>query len=366
MKTRTRILPKLLLLLLTLCLAVAVFAACNEDKEQETADNALTEQTGDEQPHTHDYDETGVCRGCGERRPSEGLEYRMNADRAGYTVLGIGICSDIDVVIPATYKELPVTSIEANAFKEDSGLTSVTIGNGVTSIGDRAFSGCTGLTSVTIGNGVTSIGDIAFWGCTGLTSITIPDSVTSIGVNAFGNCSKLTYNTYDNAQYIGNPQNPYIVLIKALNTNILSCTIHGNTKSIQSEAFQGCTGLTSITIPNGVTSIGDGAFLYCTGLTSVTIPDSVTSIGDQAFYYCTGLRSVTIGNSVTSIGGWAFDGCTGLTSVTFTNTSGWYRTQAKGASSGTDMTVTNASTNAYNLKSNSYDYDEYWYYWYRK
>ena len=48
-----------------------------------------------------------------------------------------------------------------------------------------AFYNCSGLTSVTIGNGVTSIGNYAFSGCSGLTSVTIPDRVTSIGNYAF-------------------------------------------------------------------------------------------------------------------------------------------------------------------------------------
>ena len=58
----------------------------------------------------------------------------------------------------------------------------------VTSIGQYAFRDCSGLTSITIPNSVTSIGYDAFYGCSGLTSITIPNSVTSIGQAAFFGC----------------------------------------------------------------------------------------------------------------------------------------------------------------------------------
>ena len=84
-----------------------------------------------------------------------------------------------------------VTSIGYCAFYYCTGLTSVTIPEGVTSIGDSAFD-CAGLTSVTIPEGVTSIGYDAFYNCYGLTSVTIPSSVTSIGSWAFYCCSGLT------------------------------------------------------------------------------------------------------------------------------------------------------------------------------
>ena len=100
------------------------------------------------------------------------------------------------VTIPekVTYKgkTYSVTYIDWSAFRECSGLTSVTIPNSVTSIDVHAFDGCSGLTSVTIPNSVTSIGSYAFCDCSGLIQVNIPNSVTSIGGGAFEKCSGLS------------------------------------------------------------------------------------------------------------------------------------------------------------------------------
>lgn len=89
-----------------------------------------------------------------------------------------------DVNLPASVtingNDYSVTSIEESTFSNCSGLTSITIPDGVTSIGNQAFSDCSGLTSVTIPSSVTSIGIRAFYNCSGLTCITIPGSVTII------------------------------------------------------------------------------------------------------------------------------------------------------------------------------------------
>ncbi len=253
----------------------------------------------------------GACTRCGIKEASVGLAYKLNSSQTAYAVAGIGSCKDTDVMIPDSYKGLPVTGIEERAFKDCKSLKTVYIPDSVTSIGKFAFSDCGRLTSVTIPDSVTSIGKDAFLGCKSLTSITIPDSVTSIGSFAFSGCSSLTSVT------IGNGVKTIDVYVFSNCYNLTSITIPNSVTYIAMGAFQNCNRLTSITIPDSVISIGSDAFCAC-GLTSITIPDSVISIGSGAFRVC-GLTSVTIGNSVTNIGDSAFKGCTGLTSITIGN-----------------------------------------------
>ena len=101
-----------------------------------------------------------------------------------------------NVVIPekVTYmnRTRKVTTIGEAAFRECSGLTSVTIPNSVTSIGHYAFGGCSGLTSVTIGSGVTSIGFHAFDGVDIPTVISLIENPFTI----YGKTSDYRYRTF--------------------------------------------------------------------------------------------------------------------------------------------------------------------------
>ena len=72
------------------------------------------------------------------------------------------------------------------AFRDCSGLTSLTLPAGITKIGNGAFEGCSGLTSLNLPAGITSIGWYAFQGCSGLTSIYVyAKKVPKIGSYVF-------------------------------------------------------------------------------------------------------------------------------------------------------------------------------------
>ena len=220
-------------------------------------------------------------------------------------------CDNItSIIIPDN-----VNRIGTFAFYSCDNLISVTIGNTVTSIGEDAFNGCSSLTSIDIPDSVTTIGEYAFRNCSGLTSVTIGNNIASIGEDAFGNSLKLKFNEYENCKYLGNKNNPYLVLISAQNTNFSTYAIHEDAKVIANGAFRGCSRLTNITISGSITIIGEYAFYLCDSLTSLTIGDSVTTIGEYAFSWCRDLTSVAIGDRVTSIGEHAFSSCGSLTSI---------------------------------------------------
>ena len=101
------------------------------------------------------------------------------------------------------------------------------------------------------------------------------------------------------------------------NTDIKSVSFEkaGHIRTIGSDAFYGCPGLSEINLPDSVETLGFGAFQDCAGLKTVSIGSGVKSVTDQAFYRCSSLSEVTLGESVKSIGDRAFASCAALTRV---------------------------------------------------
>ena len=254
----------------------------------------------------------------------DGITY-SSVDTTAHVTGYVG--SSPSITIPSSVNiattDRTVTTIDPNAFKQCTTITSVIIPDSVTYIGAYAFMNCTSLVSVTIPDSVTYISDYAFYGCTKLASITIPDSVTFIGLGTFRGCISLPSITVDvsNTNYSSEDG----VLFDKSKTELIqypagksdpSYTIPDSVTTIDNTAFDQCSSLASVTIPDSVTSIGSAAFNQCSSLASITIPDSVTTVGPSTFWGCTSLTSVTIPDSLTTIEYGTFNGCTKLTTVT--------------------------------------------------
>ena len=94
------------------------------------------------------------------------------------TIIGIGGCTDKDIIIPSYDMTSRVVAIDRNAFKNCTSITTVTIPKTVTDIKYGAFSGCTSLSTITIPNSVKYIGANAFFKCSNLDTIIYDGSIS--------------------------------------------------------------------------------------------------------------------------------------------------------------------------------------------
>jgi hypothetical protein len=223
------------------------------------------------------------------------------------------------ITLPST-----LTYIADEAFYGSTKLTSITIPAGVSYIGESAFKYCTSLKTITFATGsvLTEIGESAFMGCRNLTSIAIPYTVESIGDNAFNTCDVLETVTFDKIQTTVNA-----------NTSVVTTSIveKSNLTSLGISAFDSCYSLTSITIPNNLTIINESTFKDCTGLVDLIFESDnskVKTIDTEAFYGCTSLGSiididnpslvtVVLPNALTRVEESAFAYCEGMHGIQF-------------------------------------------------
>ena len=264
------------------------------------------------------------------------------------------------------------------------------------------YYGCSGLTSITIPEGVTSIVSSTFLGCSGLTgvhflSITppvlerscfesytdlyVPDDaiddyraawtqyanqiakesyshivvdvtakegssavVEAVGEENAENILRLkvkgTINSYDlmvfrnkmirlrhldlsEARVVGSSYKYYQSYYSKDNTitgyfappTLFSIQLPAGITSLEANAFRECQNLTTVELPEGITSIPNDAFYNCSSLSKMMIPESVTLIGGKAFFGCEKLGSIYLPENLLRISQYAFYSCSALRNV---------------------------------------------------
>lgn len=166
-------------------------------------------------------------------------------------------------------------------------LRKVTVTGGA--IAQQAFYNCQNLTEVILGEGVPSIGGLAFYNCSRIAKLQVPDTLTDVAYNAFLDCTELLKQSY-----IGNDENPYVILLHA-EQNGETFTVPAGTRVIYTQAFRDFSAdVKNIIIPeNSVRTICNMAFSGLS-VTTLEIPASVTHIDSGAFYDCSCLRELTL------------------------------------------------------------------------
>ncbi len=189
---------------------------------------------------------------------------------------------ELSIVFPES-----LTAIGTYAFRNCKKLQKIVLHNNLNTF-DGAFYNCTGLTGVTLEEGIEVIGEGAFKGCTGIQNITFPNSLVKIEAFAFKDCTKLK-----------------------------SVTIPENVVVVGKGAFENCKGLsTAIFATNKVITL-EQTFRNCSALTNVTLPANIQTIGNYTFDYCTNLSEIDINNTLLSLGRGAFGNCDAFTEIDY-------------------------------------------------
>nr|MBE6544662.1 hypothetical protein [Oscillospiraceae bacterium] len=166
-----------------------------------------------------------------EYETSPGIEYSV-PDNTNYCLIS-GSFKEIqgEVFIGSYYNERQVMGIEAEAFKDRTGITAVYLLDGILAIEEEAFAGCESLEIIDVPSTVVRIGKNAFAGCKNLKEIILPESLKTIEAGAFSDCSSLERAVFpDGLSVIGQ------------------------------EAFIGCESLKEIVLPKSLKTIGTNAF----------------------------------------------------------------------------------------------------------
>ncbi len=161
-----------------------------------------------------------------------------------------------------------VKTIGGYAFYGTENLKKVQIGKSVTRIGGRAF--CeSGVTSVSLSEGLREIGVLAFEDCP-LTEVTIPSTVTSMEEGAFY-CETMRTVILKSNPIVAANYTEEFSLEGFFGSYVSEYILGTEVKSIGRYAFAGCTGMRTIVMSENMDRIRDNAFAGCDELEDVRV-----------------------------------------------------------------------------------------------
>ena len=324
-----------------------------------------------------DRDTTIYARYSSSSYLSDGLVYENN-DEGNYSISAYN-GTDGYVIIPETYKYLPITGVKGNVFGKNvnyvqlpSGINrieenafvksewyqsypgdfvvynnnilvgykgnakEVHIPSGITIVADGVFRNNLSMEKVYLPDGLTKIVNNMFNGCTQLKSITIGRNITTIGEKAFYGCSSLedievepgsklsdiAAHAFDGTKWIESQTDDCIVINNIFYKycgNSTELHVSDGIASIASEAFADNIRLRTVYFSTSVQAVYPNAFRNC-AISELKLPaegSHLTYILDHAFYQCYNLSDFDFSRAknLAEINDYAFYGCSSLGDV---------------------------------------------------
>ena len=293
-------------------------------------------------------------------------------------------CYDLTTVVFADN----VTIIEAYSFEGCTSLSSFTNIDQVTTVSDGAFGNFanrsytntftldftnntvltsiksrsfyqTNLAGIILGSNtpLSSIGYSAFYRCTSFTSFNLEDITTlsTIDRNCFEQTVFTTIDLSSNTSLSSIDEYAFYKCY-SLTTFIFPATSTNSNFTLSNHTFDLCTSLVTTSaggsvfeIPDYIKTIDDNAFAGCTALTSLVISDSISTINQNIFYGCSDSLSIFYANTYSEY----------LSNITRNST--WLDTNASTSPKVYYYSSSAPSTNDWTVAGED-GFDGYWYY----
>ena len=305
---------KILSVICAVLIAGMCFSGCGKNVDSassevnETTISKLESVSSEEDNSSHTESKTEPSNNMldTDLKASEGLEFESNGDGT-CTVIGIGTCTDTDIVIPLKSPDGDtVTLIGEYAFMSLEDVDSVTLENYSYEVDKRAFQ-YGEFKKVNIIGGNPIIKESAFSSCEDLTAITFKDCKLQINEYAFLSSGKDAEVSFTNCTGL--------IDKRAFQYgDFASLTISKSELEIDNSAFSSCEELTSVTFSDSTVTAGEYAFLSCGDSAVVEIKNCSLTLDNRAFQYAS-LSSLSIGGSKVEMGDSVFSSCEDLTTV---------------------------------------------------
>ncbi len=177
-----------------------------------------------------------------------------------------------------------VTSVENAAFYNCVKLAHVKIPSSVKRLGDTMFYGNTSLDEVEWDTTSPSVMGKMCFAYSGVTRMTIPEGLEYIPSGMFYGCGNLKSVTFPSSVKYAEDD------IFTWSIGLESVTFQEGIESLGENAFYLCESLEEVTLPNSIKSIGEGFCYGCKSLKKLTLGKALRSLPGFAF---TGCESIT-------------------------------------------------------------------------